>query len=160
MKSIRTLREMFEDQSTIFERVMKLFPSIDWRTIELNGPDIQDLLTTLRYDADWDEELLDTSIEERGGLDQVIEEVSEFHRRKGLETDNPILALTRAVDFTKAVILAVATLALEIVGSELNEEMGLLNEQFRDIAADQRIIRPLPTKFRDIPMTQDGQIIN
>ena len=113
---------MFEDQSEIFEKVKKLFPMVDWKTVELNG--------------------------------------DEIHKRDGLGTDNPLLALSRAVDFTKAVILAVADITLEIAESEPPEEVKLLLDQIRAKAAGQPVTRPTIDRFRGVPRTQDGQIIN
>lgn len=135
MRSIRTLRDMFEDQSDIFERVKKVFPLIDWQVIELNGPDIQDLLTSLRRDAYGDDKLLDTSIEVRGGLDKIFEGLMEIHKREGLALGSQLVVLPRAVDFTKAAILAVATLALELAEMDLSEDVKIMVEQIRVKAA-------------------------
>ncbi|MEK6840022.1 MAG: hypothetical protein AABX72_03705 [Nanoarchaeota archaeon] len=133
---------------------------VDWKTVELNGDDIQDLLAKLRCGAYGDEDLLNASIEDYGGIDQIVDELFEIHKRDGLGTDNPLLALSRAVDFTKAVILAVADITLEIAESEPPEEVKLLLDQIRAKAAGQPVTRPTIDRFRGVPRTQDGQIIN
>ncbi len=161
MKSIRTLRDMFEDQTDIFERVKQIFTMIDWQAVELNGPDIQALLTTLRCDAYGDDDLLDASIEVRGGLDKIIEGLLEIHEREGLARGSQLVVLARAVDFTKAVILAVSTLALEIAEMEPSEEVRLMVEQIRAKAESSPSPKPKVRRLRDqLHLNSTGQVIN
>jgi hypothetical protein len=158
----KTLGQLLEDPSELFDRIKKLFPAINWEEVALDGAEIRDTINDLKAEISGNERAWSSSLESWGGLDFLIDVAFEWYISHHPQSNSPIVQLTHAVQLTFTVITMMAALTQVVVIVRNRPDINALIERFKDQDNWEEVEpeRWSPRPSSHIPVNSHGEIIN